>query len=132
MQLQGREIAFVLCRQSLKDGWWTDTHIFIDKTMAGSLFFWDSLSVSAHLRSCFVPDSHLFPFTQMCKWEIWLDISSSRASLHQNMLLPLWLHLVCEKPDAIVARGCFSPEGRRQYSAVRRFSESTQVIVPQH
>ena len=67
MQLQGREITFVLCRQSLKDGWWTDTHIFIDKTMAGSLFIWDSLSVSAHLGSCFVPDSHLFPFTQMCK-----------------------------------------------------------------
>ena len=67
MQLQGKEITFVLCRQSLKDGWSTDTHIFIDKTMAGSLFIWDSLSVSAHLGSCFVPDSHLFPFTQMCK-----------------------------------------------------------------
>ena len=42
------------------------------------------------------------------------------------MLLPLWLHLVCEKPDAIVARGCFSPEGRRQYSAVLRFS----ILLP--
>ena len=129
MQLQGGETTFVLRRQSLKDGWSTDTHLY-RRTMAGSLFIWDSLS--AHLGSCSVPDSHLFPFTQMCKWEIWLDISSSRASLHQNMLLPLWLHLFCEKPDAIVARGCFSPEGRRQYSAVRRFSESTQVIVPQH
>ena len=68
------EITFVLRRQSLKDGWSTDTHIFIDKTMAGSLFIWDSLSVSAHLGSCFVPDSHLFPFTQMWKWEICLDI----------------------------------------------------------
>ena len=28
MQLQGREITFVLCRQSLKDGWSTDTHLY--------------------------------------------------------------------------------------------------------
>ena len=28
MQLQGREITFVLCRQSLKDGWATDTHLY--------------------------------------------------------------------------------------------------------
>ena len=53
------EITFVLRRQSLKDGWSTDTHLY-RRTMAGSLFIWDSLSVSAHLGSSFVPSPCFF------------------------------------------------------------------------